>query len=86
MSYNMNRVQQEETLIQPKQKSQHDPQEHSSQFYQQDYQQAPPAYESESAQPFLSHDEENFGDDLMKETVANSSVEIRMRKVSISES
>lgn len=45
----------------------------------QDYQQAPPPYESESSRPFLSDDEENIGHDMFKETVANSSVEIRMR-------
>jgi hypothetical protein len=85
MSHNTKYIQLEENLFQTKQKSQRDQQdrqEHSSQFHQQEYHQAPPVYESESAQPFLAHDEEDFGDDMMKETVANSSVEIRMRKVS----
>jgi hypothetical protein len=47
----------------------------------QGYEQAPPPYESESSRPFLGTDEEELcGDDMFKETVANSSAEIRMRR------
>lgn len=46
----------------------------------QGYEQAPPPYESESSRPFLSNEEdEEVGHDMFKVTVANSSVEIRMR-------
>lgn len=44
-----------------------------------DYQLVPPPYEAESSRPFLSDEEENIAEDLFKETVTNSSVEIRMR-------
>jgi hypothetical protein len=43
------------------------------------YEQAPPAYEEESAHPLMGDDTEVM-DDMFKETVANSSREIRMRK------
>ena len=36
----------------------------------------PPAYDSESQEPLMGQ----TGDDMFKETVANSSMEIRMRK------
>lgn len=36
----------------------------------------PPAYDEEASEPFLNHAQ----DDMFKETVANSSIEIRMRK------
>ncbi|KAI9473872.1 MAG: inhibitor of apoptosis-promoting Bax1-domain-containing protein [Benjaminiella poitrasii] len=47
----------------------------------QQYEQAPPPYEAESSRPFLSTDEESLDDDMLKETVANSNVEIRMQFV-----
>lgn len=47
----------------------------------QGYELAPPPYESESSRPFINNDEEEqFGEDMFKETVANSTIEIRMRK------
>lgn len=52
----------------------------------QGYEQAPPPYESESSRPFLGNEEEGLGsgdDDMFKDTVANSSVEIRMRKCTV---
>lgn len=45
----------------------------------QGYELAPPPYEADSSRRFSYEDEENIGDDMIKETVANSSVEIRMR-------
>ncbi|KAI8984312.1 inhibitor of apoptosis-promoting Bax1-domain-containing protein [Mycotypha africana] len=47
---------------------------------QQQYEQAPPPYEEESSRPFLP-DTEEVGEDIFKETVANSSIEIRMQFV-----
>ncbi len=47
----------------------------------QGYELAPPPYDSDSSRPFISNEEEEIVDDLFKETVVNSSVEIRMRKV-----
>lgn len=45
------------------------------------YEQSPPAYEAESTRPFLEADEQFVaGEDMYKETVANSTLEIRMRK------
>lgn len=40
------------------------------------YSQPPPAYDEEASQPLMGP-----GDDMYKETVANSSVEIRLRNV-----
>lgn len=37
----------------------------------------PPAYDSEAQEPLMGQ----TGDDMFKETVANSSMEIRMRKL-----
>ncbi|KAI8370211.1 inhibitor of apoptosis-promoting Bax1-domain-containing protein [Blakeslea trispora] len=49
---------------------------------EQQYEQPPPAYEAESSRPFLEQDEEGLlVDDMMKETVANSTTEIRMQFV-----
>ncbi|KAI7894494.1 inhibitor of apoptosis-promoting Bax1-domain-containing protein [Mucor mucedo] len=47
----------------------------------QGYELAPPPYEADSSRRFSYEDEENIGDDMIKETVANSSVEIRMQFV-----
>lgn len=47
----------------------------------QGYELAPPPYEAESSRRFSTDDEE-VGEDMFKDTVANSSVEIRMRKMS----
>ncbi|KAI8047073.1 Bax inhibitor family protein [Gilbertella persicaria] len=51
---------------------------------EQQYAQPPPAYEAETSRPFLAQDEEDMlgtGDDMFKDTVANSSVEVRMQFV-----
>ncbi|OBZ84932.1 Bax inhibitor 1 [Choanephora cucurbitarum] len=50
---------------------------------EQQYELAPPAYEAESSRPFLQQDEEGVfvDDDMIKETVANSTTEIRMQFV-----
>ncbi|KAG1142571.1 hypothetical protein G6F37_010487 [Rhizopus arrhizus] len=46
------------------------------------YEQSPPAYEAESTRPFLEADEQFVaGEDMYKETVANSTLEIRMQFV-----
>lgn len=48
---------------------------YGAQQYQQQYPAPPPAYEEEARQPLFGGDD---GDDLYKESVANSPLEVRM--------